>query len=148
MNKLLPLLLLLIFAGCKKDDNTTDLLTRSWQTTAVTVKTNGITSSEDISLCSVNRIFTFRKDGSFLNEQSPGCTPTGSSYVFDGTWSLTDKKNLRAVAQNGGSEMVFEGEIITLTNSRLVIRTIVDVFGGGGRAGFPISEVTNDFAPR
>jgi hypothetical protein len=61
---------------------------------------------------------------------------------------LTDKKNLRAVAQNGGSEMVFEGEIITLTKSRLVIRTIVDAFGGGGRAGFPISEVTTEFVPR
>ena len=38
MNKLLPLLLLLAFSGCKKDDNTTDLLTQSWQTTAITVK--------------------------------------------------------------------------------------------------------------
>jgi hypothetical protein len=67
MNKLLPLLLLLAFSGCKKDDNTTDLLTQSWQTTAITVKiADGSTISRDISSCDNNRIYTFRKDGSFL----------------------------------------------------------------------------------
>ena len=154
MNKLLPLLLLLALSGCKKDDNTTDLLTQSWQTTAVIVKiADGSTISRDISSCDNNRIYTFQKDGSFLNEPTPGCISSGPAETYNGTWTLIDKKILKVEAQGGSSGMYLDSDIVMLTKSKLVLRTWItpDSRAGvrsGGGGGFAGSKVITEFSAR
>jgi hypothetical protein len=61
--EILPLLFVAVFAGCKKDAD--ELLTRSWKITAITSKTNGVSTQENVSMCSANRIWTFSEDKSF-----------------------------------------------------------------------------------
>jgi hypothetical protein len=146
MKKILPLLSVLIFLGCEKDDYTENILSRSWQITAVSAETDGVRRTLNVSSFDEKRIFAFRKDGSFLNEPSPGCTSSWPSDVFTGTWSLVDNKILRAEGQAASAAMFFQGEIIILTKSKLVVRSTVDPFGGG--SGRPFSEVTTVFSSR
>src|SRR5687768_12085416 len=98
MNKVLVLLIVLAFAGCKKDNDTTALLTRSWQLTAMTMKTTtGESISRIINNCDDRRTYTFREDGNFLSEPSAGCISNGRpTDVLSGTWTLIDKKILKA----------------------------------------------------
>ena len=155
MNKLLPLLIVLAFAGCKKDNNTTDLLTRSWQITAVTTKTNdGVSTPWNISSCDENKIWTFKNDGNFSMEPLSNCISNGFVDVFNGRWILTDDKILTIDAQGGNGAIYFEAEIVKLTKSKLIIRVWLTldgraVFpgnsGGFGRAGF--QQIT-EFSPR
>jgi hypothetical protein len=133
MKKFLPLLIVMAFASCKKGNDTKDLLTRSWQIIAITVKrSGGIATPMDISLCSQNRIWSFQKDGSFANVPSPNCTPDGLDYTLNGNWNLIDNKTLKIESQGGIAAMYLEAQIITITKSRLVLRRSNNSGGGGG----------------
>ena len=137
MNKVLPLLIVLAFAGCKKDNDATGLLTRSWQITAIRV---GNTISSSPNSCIENRIWTFQKDGSFLSEPSPNCTPGGADFIINGTWNLVDNKTLKI--EGGGS---LEAQIVLLTKSRLVLRREANLGGGGGSR---LEETIFEFASK
>ena len=154
MNKLLPLLIVLAFASCKKDNEKTGLLTRSWQLTAMTTKTAaGESISMVINSCDDSRIYTFRQDGSFLSEPSAGCILNGPTDVLNGTWTLIDKNILKVEAQGGISAMYLDSDIVMLTKSKLVLRTwlTIDgraVFRGGGGGGFGGSQMITEFSVR
>ena len=146
MSKLLPLLFLLAFAGCKKDDNNTDLLTRSWQVTAFTIKTaSGDRIEKVVRSCDENRIYTFRRDGSFLSEPSPGCITNGTSENYVGTWTFIDKKILKVVASGG---VYFDTEILMLTRSKLILHTGITLDGREGVLGGSGGEIFTEFFAR
>lgn len=66
MKKFLYFLVVLAIVSCKKDDNTTELLTRSWQTKSITRKLEGGDNiTMDISSCEANRIILFEKTVAF-----------------------------------------------------------------------------------
>lgn len=133
MYKFLPLLMVLAFAGCKKDNDTTDLLTRSWQITAITTKTNrGVSIPMDISSCDYNKIWTFRKDGSFSAEASSNCVSNGPVDILNGTWILVDNKILKIDAQGGSSAMYVDADVVRLTKSKLVLRVGITIDGRAG----------------
>jgi hypothetical protein len=140
MIKVLPLIIVLAFAGCKKDNGKTDLLTRSWQVTAITMKTAGETIPRAINSCDDSRIYTFRQDGSFTSEPSAGCILTGPADVLNGTWTLIDKKILKVEARGGSGAMYLDSDIVMLTKSKLVLRTWITLDGRegvrGGTGGF------------
>lgn len=142
MSKVLLLLIVLAFTGCKKDNDTTGLLTRSWQVTAITMKTEtGEKISRAINSCDESRVYTFRQDGIFLSEPTPGCILNGPTEVFNGTWTLIDKNILKVEAQSGSSAMYLDSDIVILTKSKLVLRTGLTLDGragvrGGGTGGF------------
>ena len=154
MNKLLPLLIVLAFASCKKDNDTTSLLTRSWQVTAITTKAAaGESISMVINSCDDSRIYTFRQDDSFLSEPSAGCILNGPTDVLNGTWTLIDKKILKVEAQGGSSGMYLDSDIVMLTKSKLVLRTWITPDGragvrSGGGGGFAGSKVITEFSAR
>jgi hypothetical protein len=155
MNKVLPLLIVLAFAGCKKDNDTAGLLTRSWQITARTTKTNAdVSIPMDISSCDYNKIWTFKKDGSFSSEPSPACVANGFVDVFNGTWILTGDKTLKIEAQGGSGAMYLDADIVMLTKSKLILRTWLTldgregVRGGGGGFAGAGSQVITEFSAR
>ena len=145
---------MLAFADCKKDNDKADLLTRSWQLTAMTTKTAaGESISMVINSCDDSRIYTFRQDGSFLSEPSAGCNLNGPADVLNGTWTLVDKNILKVEAQGGSSAMYLDSDIVMLTKSKLVLRTwlTVDgraVFRGGGGGGFGGLQSIAEFSAR
>jgi hypothetical protein len=155
MKKFLPLLAIVIFSGCEKGNDATDLLTRSWQITAMTMKTaTGENISRIINNCDDNRIYTFRQDGSFLSEPSAGCILNGSTDVLNGTWTLIEKKILKVEARGGSSAMYLDADIVMLTKSKLVLRVGLTAdgragvrVGGGGFAGDG-SQLITEFSAR
>ena len=154
MNKVLLLLIVLAFAACKKDNDATGLLTRSWQVTAITMKTETCEKiSRAINSCDDSRIYTFRQDGSFLSEPSADCILNGPTEVFNGTWTLIDKNILKVDAQGGSSAMYLDSDIVMLTKSKLVLRTWLTldgraVFRGGGGGGFGGLQSIAEFSAR
>jgi hypothetical protein len=121
MKKMLPFLIAFAFIGCKKDDDhTVDLLTRSWQMTAITA---GNSTPSLPSGCSQNRIWTFQKDSSFLSQPSPTCTADGPGFILNGKWSIDDNKVLKVQAQGGFAAMALAAHIVTITASKLVLHT-------------------------
>ena len=158
MKKVLPLLMVLAFAGCKKDNDTTGLLTRSWQVTAITMKTAADeTISRVINSCDDSRIYTFRENGSFLSEPSPGCIINGPTEVLNGAWKVFDKNILKVEAQGGSSAIYLDADIVMLTKSKLVLRTgitldgregVRGVGGGGFGGGFGVSQLITEFSAR
>ena len=148
MKKLLPLLIVLLFAGCKKD--TESLLTRSWQITAVTTKTStGDRIPRNISSCDNNKIWTFKDDGSFSTEPSPDCIANGFVDVFNGKWVLTDGKMLNIEAYGGSGAMYFDTEIVEIKKSKLILRTWLTLDGRAvARGNRSNSHVITEFSPR
>jgi hypothetical protein len=155
MNKVLLLIIVLAFAGCKKDNDTTDLLTRSWQITARTTKTNaGVSIPMDISSCDDKRIWTFKKDGSFSSEPSPNCVANGPVDILNGTWVVIDNKILKVEAQGGSNALYVDADIVKLTKSRLILRIGLTLdgresirVGDGGFGGYE-SQLITEFSAR
>ena len=113
---------------------------------------DGSTISRDISSCDNSRIYTFRKDGSFLNEPTPSCISSGPAETYNGTWTLIDKKILKVEAQGGSGAMYLDADIIMLTKSKLILSTGLTIDGRegvrGGGGGFAGSQVITEFSPR
>lgn len=108
-------------------------------------KTNGLSTQENVSMYSANRIWAFRDDKSFLNEPSPNCTPDGiPNLSLSGTWSLPDNNTLKLDYSTAYVQM----QIVTLTKSKLVLRTTVVGGGGLGGGSGPDVEITYEFVPR
>jgi hypothetical protein len=137
MKKVLPLLVLFVAYGCKKESNTKELLTKSWKLNAITQTISGTNTPLNLSTCEADRTWTYKKDGSFLNELSASCTQAGFDDTWRGAWSLTNNNKTLKIYSTGTviSFTDLEFEIVTLTNSKLVMRRTGELGGGGGFGG-------------
>ena len=148
MKKYLPLLLFITVLSCKKEtiDNTPELLSKSWKMTARTILTSlqgtpleGYSNNWYSSgTCYSDIIWTYKKDGTFLNEPAGSCVP-GTAAGIDtmyGKWSLTNNSQTIKVDYTGGGFANFEFKIIELTPTKMVVQRIERT----GIAGAQVSD--------
>lgn len=148
MKKYLPLLFFITIFSCKKEavDNTPELLSNSWKMTARTILTpfQGTplegTSNNWYSpgTCYSDIIWTYKRDGTFLNEPAGSCVP-GTAAGIDtmyGKWFLiNDSKTIKVDYTRGGFAN-FEFKIIELTQTKLVVQRVERT----GIAGAQVSD--------
>ena len=115
-------------------DYTPELLSKSCKMTAWTILTpfkgtplegtsNDWYSSGD---CYSDMIWTYKKDGTFLNEPAGSCVP-GTAAGIDtlyGKWSLLNNSKTIKVDYTRGGFANFEFKIIELTPTKLIVQRV------------------------
>jgi hypothetical protein len=145
MKKYLPLLFIVTFLSCKKAaiDNTPELLSKSWKMTARTILTpfqgtplDGLSNNwYSPGTCYSDIIWTYQKDGNFLNEPSGSCVP-GTANGIDtlrGKWSLVENNKTIKVQYISGGFVDFEFKIIELTSTKMVVQRTERTGVGGSQ---------------
>jgi hypothetical protein len=159
MNRILPLLILVALLGCKKDNSTSDLLSKSWRLNARTILTPGnAVNWFHPGTCRSDMIWTYKSNGDFLMEPSGSCI-SGTSTLIDtvfGKWTLIDNKTIRLEPiATGLAFEAFEFKITRLTSSQLVVlrsenNSLDGRAGGGGYRASTDSDVLvqYEFVPK
>ena len=141
MKKLLPLLILITFLGCKKEDvesnNNAQLLLRNWKMTGWTVLTPlegtplaGVSTNwMGASACVSDKIQRFNKDGSFLHAQASTCT---GDRDYNGVWTFSDNNTTVNVKYVGGGYADFSYKIMELNVLKLRVHKLEKTSTSGG----------------
>lgn len=145
MKRYIPLLFIITCLSCKKEvvDNTPELLTKSWKMTARIILTpfqgtplDGLSNNwYSPGTCYSDIIWTYKKDGNFLNEPSGSCVP-GTANGIDtlyGKWNLVENNKTIKVQYIGGGFADFEFKIIELNSTKMVVQRIERTNVGGSQ---------------
>ena len=140
MKKYLPLLLIVSFLSCKKEDidNTPVLLSKSWRMTEWTVLTplsgtplDGTSQNwMGANLCVTEKIQTFKLDGTFIHEKTTTCV---NDNDFTGLWTLSDNNKVVNVNYVGGGYVNFKYNIVEITTSNLKVQRLQRTGVGGSQ---------------
>lgn len=131
-------LALLLGASCKKDDDTAKakadlLINGKWKIVAskatISLATGGTADFDLIaflSTCEKDGHFVFQSAGVLISDEgTTKCDPADPQQTT-GTWELTQNETHLKVS---GDDIDFEGEIVELTASKLVIKYTTDING-------------------
>ena len=141
MKRLIFLLTLTLFFGCKKDieiDKTPELLTKSWKMTAWNVITPlqgtplaGQSSHWYARGCYSDMLWTFENNGNLIIKDSPSCISSGSTGIHNSKWALVN--NNTEINVDGYPFGKFTYTIISLTDTKLVVQRNENVGYGGSQ---------------
>lgn len=130
-------LALLLGVSCKKDDAAdkpkADLLTNGkWKISAsvATFSVLGTTQTLDIYAliedCDLDNFFIFQSAGVLIADEGADRCDANEPQQVEGTWELTQNETHLKVT---GTDLDFEGEIVELTASKLVIKYATEING-------------------
>jgi uncharacterized protein affecting Mg2+/Co2+ transport len=125
------LLFFCLAIACKKDSPThTQLLSRNWIQTDITLTANGATQSvfAQQSVCDSDDIYGFKADGTLtITEGATKCNPSDPDIKGTGNWTLDANNTKLSITDNTNGAQTFTLEKLTSTD--LVISDTATISG-------------------
>lgn len=117
--------------ACKKDSPTpSQMISRSWIQTDITLTVNGATQSifSQQSVCDADDIYAFTANGSLtINEGATKCDPADPDVKGTGTWAFGTNNTTLAISDNVNGTQTFNIE--KLSTTELVISDTATISG-------------------